>query len=66
MELPQQLPQQPPVAASQVGAAGEEGVPQSEPEPEPGALPVPEPGALLLVGTGLVGIALTVRRRRRK
>ncbi|MCA8950238.1 MAG: PEP-CTERM sorting domain-containing protein [Planctomycetes bacterium] len=30
-----------------------------------GAAPVPEPGALFLVGTGLLGVALTARLRRR-
>jgi hypothetical protein len=28
--------------------------------------PVPEPGTLLLVGSGLLGIAITTRRRRQK
>jgi len=30
-----------------------------------GSAPVPEPGALFLVGTGLLGVALTARLRRR-
>ncbi len=38
-------------------------VKSAEKDPEPAA-PVPEPGTLLLVGTGLVGLALTKRRRR--
>lgn len=34
--------------------------------PQGGGSPVPEPGTLLLVGTGIVGVALTARANRRR
>jgi hypothetical protein len=40
--------------------------PAPTPAPLPPAAPVPEPTTLLLVGSGIVGLAITTRLRRRR
>lgn len=57
-----------PIVAAAAGAREEnaESVPAPQ-SPEPDASsPVPEPSTFLLVGTGLIGVALTSSRRRRR
>ncbi|MCR9245741.1 MAG: PEP-CTERM sorting domain-containing protein [bacterium] len=48
------------------GEASAAAAPGNEPEEPDGAAPVPEPSALFLVGTGLLGVAVTARLRRRE